>query len=1039
MTITGIQTVRGPAVAATGANGVPIAVGVAGSYGAAGPLVSGTSNTPNTIDTVVNKSFAINETNRSFFPGTRLRATVAPPPTNVWLEGIVTAWDGATVTIDGDLASGTGAYSNWQINCAGQPGVQGVVGPVGPQGPSGGPAGPQGPQGTPGSVWRNGNGAPANSLGANGDYYLDDTNGNVWLRAASAYTVISNIQGPTGATGVAGVTGPQGVPGSVWRTGSGTPANTLGVDGDYYLDSANGNVWLRATGIYSIVANIKGPTGLTGPAGPAGGVGPAGGTGPAGPTGPQGSGYAATSTSSLTVVLGSATFATQSGLAYSVGARARASSRGTPTAWMEGLVTSYSGTTLIVNVDLVNGSGTHTDWNLNVAGSQGAIGPTGPSGPGTGNVSNVGTPTSGQLAQWTSATTIQGVSPASLGYAGLASPVFTGDPQAPTPATNDNDTSIATTAYVQANLAAYLALTGGALTGNITVTTASPVLRLNKNGGSAAGVAVYDNASGFERWGLVLGSSTAESGSNNGSDFALQRFDDGGTLLDNPIAIPRSTGIVAFNQSPTGPTPAASDSSNKLATTAFVGGSYAPLASPALTGNPTAPTPAPGNNTISIATTAFIVASFAPLASPILTGAPKAPTPAAASNDTSVATTAFVKSLGYVSGGPFLALTGGTLTGPLSVQYSNPQISLIKTAAGQFAAIFGLNGSNNRWAIAFGDPTAEGGSNTGSNFLISRYNDAGAGIDNPISIARNTGVVSFAASPTVPTAAAGDNSTKAASTAYADNATKTLGGLLTMQDATHLKFIPYLGNYIRIQNALYQIPDAGIVIPNTGVNVNGTPGSNLAANTTYLLALQQIGGVLTPLFYTQASNTHVTSTTPGNAGTEVIVGTGDGAVLIGMVHANSSAQFFDGENARWVRSWFNSPVIHFGAQMSAPQGFGAAGNFNSLSNTLVYFLAWANERVQISFSATCFNDTASQSCYTNIQVDITTGQSSPPGGLSYMTAVGASLPGGVAPLWGGVLTEGAHQAGVGAFTSAGNGNIQNGFISGMAMRQPGTT
>jgi hypothetical protein len=36
-------------------------------------------------------------------------------------------------------------------------------------------------------------------------------------------------------------------------------------------------------------------------------------------------------------------------------------------------------------------------------------------------------------------------------YAPLSSPVFTGDPQAPTPATNDNDTSIATTAYVQAN------------------------------------------------------------------------------------------------------------------------------------------------------------------------------------------------------------------------------------------------------------------------------------------------------------------------------------------------------------------------------------------------------------------------------------------------------------------------------------------------------------------------------------------------------------------------------------------------------------
>jgi len=44
----------------------------------------------------------------------------------------------------------------------------------------------------------------------------------------------------------------------------------------------------------------------------------------------------------------------------------------------------------------------------------------------------------------------------------LASPTFTGDPKAPTPATADNDTSIATTAYVQANLGSYLTTTAAA-------------------------------------------------------------------------------------------------------------------------------------------------------------------------------------------------------------------------------------------------------------------------------------------------------------------------------------------------------------------------------------------------------------------------------------------------------------------------------------------------------------------------------------------------------------------------------------------------
>ena len=76
---------------------------------------------------------------------------------------------------------------------------------------------------------------------------------------------------------------------------------------------------------------------------------------------------------------------------------------------------------------------------------------------GGGNVSNSGTPVAGQVAEWTDATHVQGVST----YAKLASPVFTGDPQAPTPATSDNDTSIATTAYVKANLAAALSNVAG--------------------------------------------------------------------------------------------------------------------------------------------------------------------------------------------------------------------------------------------------------------------------------------------------------------------------------------------------------------------------------------------------------------------------------------------------------------------------------------------------------------------------------------------------------------------------------------------------
>jgi len=72
---------------------------------------------------------------------------------------------------------------------------------------------------------------------------------------------------------------------------------------------------------------------------------------------------------------------------------------------------------------------------------------------------------------------------------------------------------------------------------------------------------------------------------------------------------------------------------------------YAPLASPALTGNPTAPTQSPGDNSTKIATTAYVDAADAlkaPLASPALTGTPTAPTQSPGDNSTKIATTAFV-------------------------------------------------------------------------------------------------------------------------------------------------------------------------------------------------------------------------------------------------------------------------------------------------------------------------------------------------------------------------------------------------------------
>lgn len=79
-------------------------------------------------------------------------------------------------------------------------------------------------------------------------------------------------------------------------------------------------------------------------------------------------------------------------------------------------------------------------------GQQGNPGPQGDRGP-TGPAGGVNTVAGRQGDVTLAVADVSGAAP-------LASPTFTGDPKAPTPATTDNDTSIATTAFVKAAIAA---------------------------------------------------------------------------------------------------------------------------------------------------------------------------------------------------------------------------------------------------------------------------------------------------------------------------------------------------------------------------------------------------------------------------------------------------------------------------------------------------------------------------------------------------------------------------------------------------------
>lgn len=309
------------------------------------------------------------------------------------------------------------------------------------------------------------------------------------------------------------------------------------------------------------------------------------------------------------------------------------------------------------------------------------------------------------------------VHPIDTSRAPLASPAFTGSPTAPTQAAFDNDTSIATTAFVQnalgnrcavTTVSAATTLTAAAAAGSLVVFTGSVAVTLPAASNFLIGsqIAFMSRSNGAS---IVLGGSdTLFMGASSLTGSIVLNAGDTLVITNNGSSSWRAEGgsitlpTAAVMSGANWTTPAVNDNSTKLATTAFVLGqasstapvmngtasvgtgttwaradhvhptdtSLAPLASPALTGTPTAPTAATATSTTQIATTAFVKAqAYATLASPALTGTPTAPTAATATNTTQVATTAFVKAQAYATlASP--ALTG-TPTAPTAAQFDS--------------------------------------------------------------------------------------------------------------------------------------------------------------------------------------------------------------------------------------------------------------------------------------------------------------------------------------------------------------------------------
>lgn len=129
--------------------------------------------------------------------------------------------------------------------------------------------------------WYTGEGPPNDSLGNNGDSYLDLTTGDVYKRDPNTWTKVGNLKGDDGKRG------------NVILTGSGAPSADAGDVGDLYLDTKSGDLYEKTADGWEKIANLQGPAGPPGPQGPKGAAGTSGGSG----SGDDGGGKGSTKTS----------------------------------------------------------------------------------------------------------------------------------------------------------------------------------------------------------------------------------------------------------------------------------------------------------------------------------------------------------------------------------------------------------------------------------------------------------------------------------------------------------------------------------------------------------------------------------------------------------------------------------------------------------------------------------------------------------------------------------------------------------------------
>jgi hypothetical protein len=159
-----------------------------------------------------------------------------------------------------------------------------------------------------------------------------------------------------------------------------------------------------------------------------------------------------------------------------------------------------------------------------------------------------------------------------------------------------------------------------------------------------------------------------------------------------------------------------------------------------------------------------------------------------------------------------VTITGGSISGLTSISSTNASASnvFVTNAAGTTRETIFQTSNSNRFSTGL-TGLDETGANAGSNFRISRYDDSGVMIDNPLSIVRSTGVVNLAN-----TANAYTNTTQAATTAHVYSTVTTVQ-TNTQSGTAYTLALSDAGKMVILDNAsaitLTVPPNSSVAIP----------------------------------------------------------------------------------------------------------------------------------------------------------------------------------------------------------------------------------